>query len=67
MSGWVDVEFTVSLDGTVTYVEVVESTPGETFVDAAIRAIERWEFEPVFNNGVAVENRAGVRMFFAPE
>ncbi len=67
VSGWVDVEFTVAFDGTVTYVEVVESTPGETFVDAAIQAVERWEFEPVFNDGVAVEKRAGVRMMFAIE
>ncbi len=67
LSGWVDVVFTLTLDGTVTNVDVIESTPGSTFVDAAIRAVEGWEFEPVFNDGIAVEKRATVRMMFAIE
>ena len=67
LSGWVDVEFTLTLDGTVTNVDVTESTPGNTFVDAAIRAVEGWEFKPVFDDGIAVERRAAVRMMFAIE
>ncbi len=67
LSGWVDVVFTLNLDGTVTNVDVIESTPGNTFVDAAVRAVEGWEFEPVFNDGVAIEKRATVRMMFAIE
>lgn len=67
LSGWVDVEFTLTLDGTVTNVDVTESTPGNTFVDAAIRAVEGWEFESVFDDGIAVERRAAVRMMFAIE
>ena len=44
-----------------------ESEPGEVFVDAALRAVEKWEFEPVVENGQVVEKRAGVRMMFALE
>jgi len=66
-SGWVDVLFTVAADGTVKDLEVRESEPGEVFVDAALRAVEKWEFEPVVENGQVVEKRAGVRMMFALE
>jgi len=37
------------------------------FDGAALRAVEKWEFEPVIENGVLVEKRAGVRMMFALE
>ncbi len=67
VSGWVDVIFTVTTDGTVAEVEIAGSEPGNTFVDAATRAVERWEFEPVVENGQVVEKRAGVRMMFAVE
>ena len=40
---------------------------GQTFVNAAIRAVEKWEFEPVVENGVAIQKRAAVRMMFAIE
>ena len=67
ISGWVDVVFTVRTDGTVTDVEIQASEPGDTFVDSAQRAVEKWEFEPVVEDGQVVEKRAGVRMMFAIE
>ena len=67
LSGWVDVVFTVTYDGTVIDIEVTGSDPGDTFVDAATRAVSRWRFEPVVENGEIVEKRAGVRMMFAIE
>jgi protein TonB len=67
LSGWVDVVFTVAIDGTVTSVEVRDSEPDQTFVNAAISAVEKWEFEPVIENGVVIEKKAGVRMMFALE
>jgi len=67
LSGWVDVVFTVSTDGSVKDVSVRDSEPGETFVNAATRAVEKWEFEPVVENGATVEKRVGVRMMFALE
>jgi TonB family protein len=67
ISGWVDVVFTVTNDGSVADVEARNSEPGETFVNAAVRAVEKWEFEPVVENGSVVAKRAGVRMMFALE
>ncbi len=67
LSGWVDIIFTVATDGTTKDITIRDSNPGETFVNSAIRAVEKWEFEPVVENGVVVERRAGVRMMFALE
>jgi TonB family protein len=67
LSGWVDIVFTVDIDGTVSDIDVRDSNPGETFVDAASNAVEQWEFEPVIENGVAIQQRAAVRMMFAIE
>jgi len=67
ISGWVDVVFTVTADGSVADIEIIGSEPGDTFVDSATRAVEKWEFEPVVEDGQVVEKRAGVRMMFAIE
>ena len=62
-----DVLFTVTFDGTVTDIEIRDSEPGDTFVRSATAAVENWEFEPIVENGMAVEKRAAVRMMFALE
>jgi TonB family protein len=67
ISGWVEVVFTVALDGSVKDVQVINSQPGDTFVNAATNAVEKWRFEPVVENGETVEKRAGARMMFALE
>ncbi|HNP35328.1 MAG TPA: TonB family protein, partial [Woeseiaceae bacterium] len=67
LSGWVDVVFTVGADGKTTNIEIRGSEPDDIFVDAALRAIEKWEFEPIVENGIVVERQAGVRMMFALE
>ena len=67
LSGWVDVVFTVSADGSVKDIEIRNSEPGETFVNAATKAVEKWQFEPVVENGTIVEKLVGVRMLFALE
>jgi protein TonB len=66
-SGWVDIVFTVAVDGTVSNVEARQSEPEGVFDRAAIRAVEKWEFEPVTEDGRPVERRVGVRMMFALE
>ncbi len=65
VTGYVDLVFTVNADGTVGEVEVTESKPGTTFDSAAVEAVEKWRFEPVIENGRAVEKRAAVRMSFS--
>ncbi len=67
LSGWVDVVFTVGTDGTVKDINVRNSEPGDTFVNAATKAVEKWEFEPAIEDGLIIEKRVGVRMMFALE
>jgi protein TonB len=67
LSGWVEVEFVVDLDGSVQRVSVVSSDPGVTFINAAVTAVEKWEFEPIIENNIAVQKLASVRMMFAVE
>ncbi len=67
LSGWVDVVFTVGTDGTVKDINVRDSEPGDTFVNAATKAVEKWKFEPAIENGLIIEKRVGVRMMFALE
>ena len=67
LSGWVDVVFTVDRSGLVKDVEARNSEPGDTFVASATKAVEKWEFEPVIENGEVIEKRAGVRLMFAVE
>jgi TonB family protein len=64
VSGSVDVEFTVSTIGTVTDISVLRAEPEETFNQAAMDAVAQWRFEPVIENGVAVEKRSAVRLAF---
>ncbi len=64
ISGWVDVAFTVSPQGSVTNIDIMESAPGSIFDDAAREAIAEWRFDPVVENGVAVPKRVAVRMSF---
>ncbi len=66
-SGWVDIVFTVSVDGSVKDIEVMDSSPEGVFDSAAMRAVEKWAFEPVYDDGVLVEKRAGSRLVFALE
>ncbi len=66
-SGWVEVEFTVDLDGSVKNVSVNASEPGLIFVNAAVTAVEKWEFEPIIENNTAVQKLASVRLMFAVE
>ena len=64
VTGSVDITFTITTDGRIRDMSVLESEPGETFDQAAIDAVEKWRFEPVIENGVAVEKRTAVRLAF---
>ncbi|MGB5409958.1 MAG: TonB family protein [Woeseiaceae bacterium] len=67
ISGWVDMIFTVNAEGRVEDISVRDSDPGDTFVTAAEKAVEKWEFEPIVENGSPVPKRAAVRLMFAIE
>jgi protein TonB len=64
-SGWVDLEFTVSRQGSVRDVAVVDAQPRGTFDAAARAAVAQWHYRPYLQDGTATERRARVRIRFA--
>ena len=64
ISGWVDVYFTVSATGETAAIEVKSSEPQSVFDRAAVKAVEKWEFEPVEYRGRVIAQRAAARLVF---
>lgn len=64
IDGWVDVEFTITEDGSVENVSVIAAEPRRIFNRNAIRAILRWRFKPRVVDGRAVKRRASQRIEF---
>ncbi|BCX89780.1 periplasmic protein TonB [Methylomarinovum tepidoasis] len=58
IEGWVKLEFTITPEGTVTDVKVVEAHPRGVFERAAIEAISRWKFKPLIVDGRPTAQRA---------
>ena len=46
ISGLVEVQFVVSVDGNTESVEVLHSEPGDVFSKSAVDAVKQWRFEP---------------------
>jgi TonB family protein len=64
IEGWVELEFTVKTDGSVTDVKVTQSEPAAIFDLAAVQAVAKWRFEPVLRDGALVDPRARLRLRF---
>lgn len=64
--GYVVVSYTVSAEGRVTDLTVVESSPNGVFDGAAQAAVRKWVYEPRKENGVAVASTARARLVFEP-
>ena len=62
--GWVDLEFTVSKDGTTRDAVVRAAEPTGTFDRAALDAVKRWRYEPRVVAGNVVEQRVETRLRF---
>jgi len=60
VEGWVEVEFTVTEIGGVSDPKVLSAHPSSIFNRSALRAIERWKYEPKVVDGQAV-SRPGMR------
>ena len=60
VEGWVQIRFTITAAGTVRDPVVVAAEPQGVFEDAALKAIERWRYNPRIDRGVAVE-RVGLQ------
>ena len=66
IGGWAEVEFTISVDGTVKNVIVLNSEPKGVFDSNTVQAVRRWRFKPVVENGKTVEARSRIRLRFTP-
>jgi protein TonB len=59
IEGWVELEFTISAQGTVKDARVMRSKPSGVFDRSALRAVKKWKYNPKIEDGVAVE-RPGI-------
>jgi TonB family protein len=66
LSGSVELEFTVTPAGDVTDIKILAAEPRGVFEHAAIVALSHSRYRPVERDGVAVAQRARVRLRFKP-
>jgi len=64
IEGWVEIEFTIEADGSVSDPKVLNSQPRRVFDRNAIRAIYKWKFKPRIVDGKPVARRATQRLDF---
>lgn len=67
LQGVVVLEFVVDTDGRTRDVKVVMSQPGNVFTRAAVRAADRWRFQPGKKDGVTVPVRVKQKVTFQLE
>jgi protein TonB len=60
VEGWVEVEYTVTAEGTVDDVRVVDASPAGVFDAAALAAVRTWRYRPLREDGRPVDT-PGVR------
>ena len=65
LAGWVDVQFLVLSDGSVSDVSVVGADPVGVFETPAMDAVRKWKYQPVMRDGIPINQRARVRVRFA--
>lgn len=65
LRGFVDLEFTVRADGSVTDITVLKSVPSGVFEKSAVDAVSQWRYRPIERNGVPVNEHARLRLNFA--
>lgn len=64
IEGWVELEFTVGVDGRATDIRVLQAMPSNVFNTAATRALARWKFLPAQRNGRPEAKRTRTRINF---
>ena len=67
VEGWVEVDFTVTAEGTTRDVEVAAAHPGGVFDAAAVTAVANWTFRPRVVNGRPAPQRSSVTLRFSVE
>jgi len=63
--GWVELDFTVGVNGGVSDVAIHADAPPGIFDQAAISALSQWRFQPVQRDGKPAAQRARMRIRFA--
>jgi TonB family protein len=63
--GWVELDFTVGVNGTVSDVAVHAASPPGIFDQAALAALAQWRYQPVLHDGKPTPQRARIRIRFA--
>jgi len=64
IEGWVRVGFIITIEGTVSNVQLIESVPPRIFDRAAIKAISRWKFSPQLIAGIPQQRSAEQKLVF---
>jgi protein TonB len=54
IEGWVKLSFSIDKTGSVTRVQIIDSSPPRVFDREAKRALKRWRYKAKFTNGTAV-------------
>jgi periplasmic protein TonB len=62
--GWVDVQYTINVDGSVSNIAVVSAEPRHVFDSAAIDALRRAKFSPALRDGQAIASQQQKRIEF---
>ena len=62
--GWVEVAFTITPDGSVDDVKVVDAEPRHVFDRAATEAVSRWKYQPATQDGSPVSSQDKRRIVF---
>lgn len=63
LEGWVQFNYTVEADGTLSNVEILSASPKRTFEKEALRAFQKWSFKPATIDGVPVRSCNNEAMF----
>jgi TonB family protein len=66
ISGFVDLEVTVSKQGNVDDVSVIQSTPSNMFDKSAVAAVRKWKYDPRFVDGLPSQAHLKVHLEFGP-
>ena len=66
-AGWVQLEFTIGVDGKVHDVSVVQAEPMKMFEASAVKAVSRWTFQPATRDGAPIESHKQIKISFKPE
>jgi protein TonB len=64
LTGFVDLEFMVHADGSVTDVTVLRAQPVGVFERSSVAAVRQWRYRPVERDGIAVDAHARLRLNF---